>query len=58
MVVRVYYQLPSQEEDADGTFEKETARISKRHNVVVMGDFNYPDICWEANSTKYDPFKK
>ena len=23
-----------------------------------MGDFNCPDICWEANSTKYGPSKK
>lgn len=23
-----------------------------------MGDFNYPHICWEANSGKYGPFKK
>ena len=39
-------------------FEKQTAGFSKRHDVVVMGDFNYPDICWEANSAKYGPSKK
>ena len=58
VVAGVYYQPPNQEEEADETFEKQIARISKRHDVVVMGDFNYLDIFWEANSAKYGPSKK
>ena len=42
----------------DEIFEKQIARISQTHDVVVMGDFNYLDICWEANSAKYGPSKK
>ena len=42
----------------DEKFEKQIAGFSKRHNAAVMGDFNYPDICWEANSVKYGPSKK
>ena len=58
MVFGVNYGLPNQREETDETFEKQITGFSKRHDVVVMGGFNYPDICWEANSAKYGPSKK
>ena len=58
MAVGVYYRPPNQGEDEDGTFEKQIASVSRRHDVVVMGDFNFPDICWETYSAKQGPSKK
>ena len=52
MIVGVYYRPPSQGEDEDETFEKQIAGVSRKCDVVVMGDFNYPDICWGTNSAK------
>lgn len=33
-------------------FQKQNADLSKSHELIVTGDFNYPDVCWEINSTK------
>ena len=54
----VYYWPPNQRVDEDEIFENQIGRISEGHDVVVMGDFNYPGISWEANSAKYGPSKK
>ena len=27
-------------------------KLSRSEDVIVMGDFNYPDICWRLNSEK------
>lgn len=51
--VSVYYRPPNQGDDADDAFQKQTVELSKRHEIAVMGDFNYLDICWETNSAKH-----
>ncbi|KAF7252758.1 hypothetical protein EYD10_02105 [Varanus komodoensis] len=58
LVVGIYYHPSSQKEDKDATFEKQLASISKKNDVVIMGDFNFPDICWDTNSAKHGPSKR
>ncbi|XP_073518171.1 uncharacterized protein [Phyllobates terribilis] len=36
----------------DELFMYQMTKFSKKYDVVVMGDFNYPDICWESLSSK------
>ncbi|XP_060139070.1 uncharacterized protein LOC132593239 [Zootoca vivipara] len=52
LIVGVYYRPPSQTEDTDEAFLEQMTRHSKGGEIVVMGDFNYPDICWMSNSAK------
>lgn len=52
LIVGVYYRSPSQTEDIDDAFLEQMAKHAKGREIVVMGDFNYPDICWMSNSAK------
>ena len=52
VTVGVYYRPPSQPEEWDDAFCEQTPTQSKGRDVVLMGDFNYPDICWQSNSAK------
>lgn len=52
VVVGVYYRPPSQTEDLDDAFLEQMTKLSERRDLVVMGDFNYPDICWTSNSAR------
>ncbi|XP_050797305.1 uncharacterized protein LOC127045326 [Gopherus flavomarginatus] len=50
VVLGVYYRPPNQVEEVDEAFFKQLTKSSKAQDLVVMGDFNYPDICWENNT--------
>uniref|UniRef100_A0A670J7Z7 Reverse transcriptase domain-containing protein n=1 Tax=Podarcis muralis TaxID=64176 RepID=A0A670J7Z7_PODMU len=52
LIVGVYYRSPSQTEDIDDAFLEQMAKHAKGREIVVMGDFNYPDICWMSSSAK------
>ncbi|GAB0203247.1 hypothetical protein GRJ2_002790300 [Grus japonensis] len=47
VVVGVYYQLPSQGDNTNELSYKELRDISRSAALVLMGDFNFPDINWE-----------
>lgn len=51
-IVGVYYRPPGQTEDIDELFLQQMTMVSNKHDTVIMGDFNYPDICWESLSGK------
>jgi len=48
LVVGVYYRLPDQEEPADEAFCK-LKEVSLSQVLILMGDFNHPDIHWQDN---------
>ncbi|XP_065440587.1 mitoferrin-1 isoform X1 [Chrysemys picta bellii] len=50
VMLGVYYRPPNQVEEVDEAFFKQLTKSSKAQDLVVMGDFNYPDICWENNT--------
>ena len=49
VLLGVCYRPPSQDEEADEVFCKRLAEVSQSLAVVLMGDFNLPDICWKYN---------
>ncbi|XP_075779238.1 uncharacterized protein LOC142827520 [Pelodiscus sinensis] len=53
IMLGVYYRPPSQVEEVDEAFFKQLTKLSKAQDLVVMGDFNYPDICWETNTARH-----
>jgi len=44
VVVGVYYQLPSQDVSTDELFYGQLGEISGSVALVLLGDFNFPDI--------------
>ncbi|RMC12771.1 hypothetical protein DUI87_10296 [Hirundo rustica rustica] len=45
----VCYRPPNQEEEVDNLFYKQLENVSGLSALVLIGDFNLPDICWELN---------
>ncbi|GAB0193231.1 mitochondrial enolase superfamily member 1 [Grus japonensis] len=52
-VVGVYYRPPDQEEEVDEAFYRQLEVASQSQSLVLMGDFNDPDICWKSNTAKH-----
>ncbi|GAB0203778.1 hypothetical protein GRJ2_002843400 [Grus japonensis] len=40
---------PNQDEEADEIFYKQLGEISQLLALVLMGEFNLPDVCWKCN---------
>ncbi|PKU39002.1 egf-like repeat and discoidin i-like domain-containing protein 3 [Limosa lapponica baueri] len=49
-VVGVYYRPPNQGEPIDEAFLLQLQEASCSQALILLGDFNHPDICWK-NST-------
>ncbi|MCQ4021281.1 hypothetical protein FK520_27165, partial [Klebsiella pneumoniae] len=50
ILVGVCYRPPNQDEETDEVFYKQLARAARSSALVLMGDFNHPDICWRDNT--------
>lgn len=50
IVVGVYYRPLDQEDDE--AFYRQLQVASHSQALVLMGDFNHPDICWEDNTAQ------
>ena len=51
-MVGVCYRPPNQNEEADGIFYKQLGEVSQSPALVLMGDFNFPDVCWKYNTAE------
>ncbi|KAM9591230.1 uncharacterized protein ACIBXB_006103 [Morphnus guianensis] len=49
IVLGVCYRPPNQVEEMDESFYKRLAVVSESCALVLVGDFNFPDICWKYN---------
>ncbi|GAB0208053.1 hypothetical protein GRJ2_003271000 [Grus japonensis] len=49
ILLGVCYRPPSQDEEADEAFYKRLAEVSQSLALVLVGDFNLPDVCWKYN---------
>ena len=47
-MVGVCYRPPDQEEAVDEAFLLQLQEVSHLQALVLMGDFNHPDICWDS----------
>ncbi|TRZ16353.1 hypothetical protein HGM15179_010754 [Zosterops borbonicus] len=52
IVLGVCYHPPNQEEEVDNLFYKQLETVSGPSALVLVGDFNLPDICWELNTAE------
>ncbi|GAB0207654.1 hypothetical protein GRJ2_003231100 [Grus japonensis] len=58
VVVGVYYQPLSQDTTTDELFYKELRDISRSAALVLMGDFNFPDVNWEHHTADTNKSRK
>ncbi|KAK4827179.1 hypothetical protein QYF61_015141 [Mycteria americana] len=52
IVVRVCYRPPNQDEETDKLFYKQLGEASRLLALVLVGDFNLPDVCWKYNTAE------
>ncbi|KAK4818051.1 LOW QUALITY PROTEIN: hypothetical protein QYF61_004578 [Mycteria americana] len=54
IMVGVCYRPPNQDEDeeADGAFYKQLGEVSQSLALLLVGDFNLPDVCWKYNTAE------
>ena len=52
-VAGVCYRPPDQEEEVDEAFYKQLEVALPHPALVLMGDFNHPDICWQSNKARH-----
>ncbi|KAK4810957.1 hypothetical protein QYF61_013365 [Mycteria americana] len=52
IVVGVCYRPPNQDEETDELFYKQLGEASQSLALVLVGDFNLPDVCWKYNTAE------
>ncbi|KAK4829421.1 hypothetical protein QYF61_004296 [Mycteria americana] len=52
IVVGVCYRPPNQDEETDELFYKQLGEASRSLALVLVGDFNLPDLCWKYNTAE------
>ncbi|PKU28413.1 mitochondrial fission process protein 1 [Limosa lapponica baueri] len=50
LVVGVFYRPPDQGVPTDEAFLLQLQKASRSKALVLLGDFNHPDICWKSNT--------
>ncbi|KAF4804031.1 hypothetical protein TURU_011235 [Turdus rufiventris] len=50
IIVEVCYRLPNQEDQPDESLYRQIGEASRSQALVLMGDFNHPNICWRDNT--------
>ena len=54
IVVGVCYRPPIQDREVDEIFYRHLGEVSRLLALVLVGDFNFPDICWKYNTAERD----
>ncbi|CAM5114317.1 unnamed protein product [Natator depressus] len=58
VVVGVCYRPPDQGDEVDEAFFRQLMEATRSHALILMGDFNFPDICWESNTAVHRQSRK
>jgi len=48
LVAGICYRPPDQEEAVGEAFLHQLQKVSRSQALVLMGDVNHPDICWDS----------
>ena len=48
----VCYRPPNQDEETDERFYKQLGEVSRSLALVLMGDFNLPNVCWKYHTAE------
>ncbi|GAB0178597.1 hypothetical protein GRJ2_000325000 [Grus japonensis] len=58
IIVGVCYRPPGQGDRADEALYRQIGAASRSQALVLMGDFNHPDICWRDNTAECKQSRK
>ncbi|XP_009985073.1 PREDICTED: cadherin-18-like, partial [Tauraco erythrolophus] len=58
IMVGVCYRPPNQDEEADEIFYKHLREVLESLALVLMVDFNLPDVCWKYNTAERKQSKR
>ncbi|CAM4695697.1 unnamed protein product [Lepidochelys kempii] len=58
VVVGVCYRPLDQRHEVDEAFFWQLTEATRSHALILMGDFNFPDICWESNTAVHRQSRK
>ncbi|CAM4488283.1 unnamed protein product [Lepidochelys kempii] len=58
VVVGVCYRPPDQGDEVDEAFFQQLTEATRSHALILMGAFNFPDICWEINTAVHRQSRK
>ncbi|PKU28257.1 dtw domain-containing protein 2 [Limosa lapponica baueri] len=58
VTVGVCYRPPDQDNGVDETLYRQIGAASHSQTLVLMGDFNHPDICWRDNTAGHKKSRK
>ncbi|GAB0208502.1 hypothetical protein GRJ2_003315900 [Grus japonensis] len=58
IIVGVCYRPPDQGDRADEALYRQIGAASHSQALVLMGDFNHPDICWRGNTAEHKQSRK
>ena len=52
------YIPPNQDEETDEVFYEQLEEAARSPALVLMGDFNFPNICWEYNKAQKEQSRR
>ena len=58
ILLGVCYRPPNQDEEVDEVFYEQLAEVVQLPALVLMGDFNFLDICWKYNTVQRKQSKR
>ena len=58
VTVGICYRPPTQDEEVDERLYKQLDEVSRSLLLVLVGDFNFPDICWIYNIADRDQSRR
>ena len=58
ILVGFCYRPPNQDEEKDEAFCEQLAEVARSPALVLMGDFNFSDICWKYNTAQRKQSKR
>ncbi|GAB0207020.1 hypothetical protein GRJ2_003167600 [Grus japonensis] len=58
IIAGVCYRPPDQGDGADEALYRQIGAASRSQALVLMGDFNHPDICWRDNTAEHKQSRK
>jgi len=58
VIVGAYYRPSDQEEEGEEAFYKQLKAASQSQTLVLVGDFNHPDISWEDHTARHMQYRR
>ncbi|PKU36680.1 adaptin ear-binding coat-associated protein 1 [Limosa lapponica baueri] len=58
IMVGVYYRPQKQDTEVDETFYQQLEKLLQSLPLVLVGDFNFPDICWKYNTAEKEQSRR